>query len=75
MLCSVEKWSKYDDVIFVHTQEEAEGLQLGEDVWVLWPSAQTQLSLYAFNFWVNVDISEGKLNLPENLSFPLTLED
>jgi len=61
------------DVVFVRTPEEAETFP--DNVLVGFPTEQTEASLRALNFWVEVWIEEKGHVLPEGFELPLTMDD
>ena len=61
---------KYDDVIFVYSEEESEGYP--ENVLVTWPTKNTEKILVIFNLYTidyKIDIA------PFSLASPITIED
>ena len=61
---------KYNDIIFVYSEEAAEGYP--ENVFVTWPKENTEKILINFNRYIilrEVDI------IPFSLTYPITMED
>jgi len=61
------------DVVFVRTPEEAETFP--DNVLVGFPTEQTEASLRAFNHWVEAELREEVIVLPEGIELPLTMDD
>jgi len=61
---------KYDDIVFVYSEEESEGYP--DNVFVTWPTENTEMILINYNLYINyreMDIT------PFSLTYPIPLKD